>query len=77
VCVYHTIALYQFSRAMKEDLEDLLTVAGLRRPVFRLGFELAADLRHLLSLRRYQDGLVEEWILAEAQPHGTWMQWLA
>lgn len=77
VCIYHTIALYQFSRAMKQDLEDLLTVAGLRRPLFRLGFELAADMRHLLSLRRYHDGLCEEWILAEAQPHGSWMQWLA
>ena len=77
VCIYHTIALYQFSRAMKQDLEDLLTVAGLRRPVFRLGFELATDMRHLLSLRRYHDGVCEEWVLAEAQPHGAWMHWLA
>jgi hypothetical protein len=77
VCVYHTVALYQFSQAMKQSLEDLLTVAGLRRPVFRLGFELAADMRHLLSLRRYADGVCEEQILADAQPHGAWMQWLA
>ena len=62
---------------MKQSLEDLLTVAGLRRRVFRLGFELAADMRHLLGLRRYGEGAAEDWILAEAQPHGAWMQWLA
>ena len=77
VCIYHTVALYQFSSAMKQSLEDLLTVAGLRRRVFRLGFELAADMRHLLGLRRYGEGAAEDWILAEAQPHGAWMQWLA
>jgi len=36
VCVYHTIAVYQFSTAMKEALESILTVAGLRREVWRL-----------------------------------------
>ena len=77
VCIYHTVALYQFSSAMKQSLEDLLTVAGLRRQVFRLGFELAADMRQLLGLRCYHDGVCEERILAEAQPHGSWMQWLA
>ncbi len=77
VCIYHTVALYQFSSAMKQSLEDLLTVAGLRRQVFRLGFELAGDMRHLLGLRRYGDGVCEDWILADAQPHGAWMQWLA
>ena len=40
VCVYHTIAVYQFSREMKEALDDILTVAGLRRPVLRLSFEI-------------------------------------
>src|SRR5262249_7691688 len=39
LCIYHTIALYQFSRQMKETLNDILTVAGLRRPVYRLSFE--------------------------------------
>lgn len=77
VCVYHTVALYQFSGAMKQTLEDLLTVAGLRRTVFRLSFELGADLRHLLSLRRYEDGSYEDQLLAEGQPHGAWMEWLA
>lgn len=76
VCVYHTIAIYQFSTAMRETLEDILTVAGLRRPVHRLGFEFDGS-ECALSLTRYGDGAREERLLAHAHPHGTWMEWLA
>src|SRR5581483_653580 len=37
--VYHTITVYQFSRDMREALENSLVVAGLRGPVWRLSFE--------------------------------------
>jgi hypothetical protein len=75
-CIYHTIAIYQFSREMKNALEDLLTVAGLRRPVWRLSFEYDGQL-YILSAIRYSDGLREEKRLASAHPHGTWLEWLA
>ena len=39
VCVYHTIAVYQFSAEMKQALDAMLAVAGLRRPVWHLAFE--------------------------------------
>jgi hypothetical protein len=74
--VYHTIAVYQFSREMREALESILTVAGLRRPVFRLSFEFDGQL-YLLSLIRYADGAREETRLASCHPHGTWIEWLA
>ena len=77
VCVYHTIAVYQFSHEMRDALEDLLTIAGLRRPVWRLGFEMEPDLRYRLAISRYRDGAVERRLLAEAHPHGTWLEWLA
>jgi hypothetical protein len=76
VCVYHTIAIYQFSAAMRETLEDILTVAGLRRPLHRLAFEFDGS-ECVLSLIRYHDGVREERLLARAHPHGTWLEWLA
>ena len=76
VCVYHTIAVYQFSSAMKEALENILTVAGLRRPVWRLSFEFDGK-ECVLSLIRYHDGVRDERVLANAHPHGTWIEWLA
>jgi hypothetical protein len=75
-CVYHTIAVYQFSREMKVALEDLLVVAGLRRPVWRTSFEFDGEL-YILSAIRYADGLREEKRLASCHPHGTWLEWFA
>ena len=74
--VFHTIAVYQFSREMREALESILTVAGLRRPVLRLSFEFDGQL-YILSLIRYADGVREETRLASCHPHGTWIEWLA
>ena len=73
--VYHTIAIYQFSKEMKEALESILTVAGLRRPVLRLSFEYDGSL-YTLSLIRYADGTREETHLASCHPHGTWLEWV-
>ena len=75
LCVYHTIALYQFSTAMKETVEDLLTVAGLRRPVWRLAYEFDGT-DYPLALIRYHDGTRAERRLALCQPHGAWLEWL-
>lgn len=74
-CVYHTIATYQFSREMKRGLEDILTVAGLRQPVWRLSFEYDGAL-YILSATHYSDGVRDEKRLASAHPHGTWLEWL-
>ncbi|HJW42468.1 MAG TPA: DUF2332 domain-containing protein [Rhizomicrobium sp.] len=74
ICVYHTIALYQFSTEMREALESMLTVAGLRRPVWRLSFEFDGGL-YILSAIRYADGVREDTRLASCHPHGTWMEW--
>jgi hypothetical protein len=78
VCVYHTIAVYQFSRQMKQSLHDILTVAGLRRPVWRLSFEAESwDGRCPITLIRYHDGTRDERELGHAHPHGTWLEWTA
>ena len=74
--VYHTIAVYQFSREMREALESILTIAGLRRPVWRLLFEYDGSL-YVLSAIRYHDGVREETRLASCHPHGTWIEWCA
>lgn len=75
VCVYHTIVTYQFSSAMREALDDMLVVAGLRRPVWRLAFEFDGT-DCALVLIRYAGGAREETKLAHAHPHGTWLEWL-
>jgi hypothetical protein len=74
ICVYHTIAVYQFSHAMHEALDNILTVASLRRPVHRLSFEFDGK-DCVLSLIAYRDGTRTTRDLAICHPHGTWIDW--
>jgi hypothetical protein len=76
LCVYHTITVYQFGAEMREALESILTVAGLRRAVFRIGLEYTG-LECLLTLYRYADGVRDERVLAISHPHGRWLEWRA
>jgi hypothetical protein len=75
VCVYHTIVTYQFSAAMREELEALLVAASLRRPVWHLSVEFDGKSDFAVTLARHQDGLVQSRILGSASAHGAWLAW--
>jgi hypothetical protein len=73
VCVYHTIVTYQFSVAMRETLESLLTAA--RRPVWHLSLEFDGQSGFAVTLAHHQDGLVRSRVLGSASAHGSWLAW--
>jgi hypothetical protein len=77
VCVYHSYVTYQFSDAMREALDAILTMAGLRRPVWRLSAEgtLARIGEAPLVLSHYHDGARDTRLLALCHPHGAWLEW--
>lgn len=76
VCVYHTIVTYQFSEDEREALENILTLAGLRRPVWHLSLEGREDLTFPLRLQRHANGETTSRDLALCSPHGAWLDWL-
>jgi hypothetical protein len=76
VCVYHTYVTYQFSGEMREALDNMLTVAGLRRTVWRLSAEGTLSGENPLTLHRYHDGTRDSHKLALCHPHGAWLEWL-
>jgi hypothetical protein len=75
VCVYHSYVIYQFSEEMREALQSLLTLAGLRRPVWRIGIEGRLDGSNVIEMTRYYDGVRESRTLALCHPHGRWIEW--
>jgi hypothetical protein len=77
VCVYHSMVTYQFGHALRQSFDDLLTAAGVRRPVWRLSLEWAGDNKYPLRLTRYHDGIKTEKVLALCDPHGAWIEWSA
>jgi hypothetical protein len=76
VCVYHTIAVYQFSAEMKQALAAILALAGLRRPVWHLAFEFDSGADYAVTLSRHDGGAIDSRKLAIAQSHGGWIEWL-
>jgi hypothetical protein len=77
VCVYHSFVTYQFSREHRAALDNLLVAASLRRPVWRLSFEGTLSGDAPLVLTSYEGGAKTKRLLAQCQPHGAWMEWLA
>jgi hypothetical protein len=77
VCVYHTYVVYQFSEEMREALDNILIMASLRRPVWRLSCEgsLTSVGEAPMRLRCYVDGRKESRMLAAYQSHGSWLEW--
>lgn len=75
VCVYHTIVTYQFSDEGRTALDDLLAVAGVTRPVWRLFMEGWPNLTFPLTLSRYADGTMTSRELAHCNAHGAWLEW--
>ncbi|MGZ5927231.1 MAG: DUF2332 domain-containing protein [Rhizomicrobium sp.] len=77
VCVYHTIAVYQFSAEMRQALSAILALAALRRPVWHLAFEFDGNADYALTLSRHDGGAIDSRRLAIAQAHGGWIEWRA
>jgi hypothetical protein len=77
VCVYHTFVTYQFSHEMREALDNLLIVAGLRRPIWRLAVEGILGGETPVYAYRYHDGNRDERLLARTHSWGAWLEWLA
>ena len=71
--VYSTIALYQFPQASRRRIADTLAAASSTRPVWQIALE-GNDPE--LSITRYEGGARSEAdILADASPHGWWIEW--
>ena len=70
--VYSTIALYQFPRESRQRIAATLAGASATRPVWQIALE-GNDPE--LSITRYQNGVDETELLADASPHGWWIEW--
>jgi hypothetical protein len=77
VCIYHTFVVYQFSEEMREALDNILIMASLRRPLWRLSCEgsPASIGEAPIRLRHFLDGRKNSRVLGVCHPHGNWLEW--
>lgn len=72
--VYATVALYQFGPERLARIEEALHATSRQRPIWLVTLE---GRQPELTLTRYQDGQSRRELLAQASPHGWWLQWVA
>jgi hypothetical protein len=75
--VFATHALYQFPREALVHLLKSLQRHGEERPLFFVSMEFTAVRHSELLLTRYAGGGRETTKLADCNPHGHWLEWLA
>jgi hypothetical protein len=75
--VFATHALYQLPHERLVRLLKSLQSEGERRVLFFLSMEGTARQRSELFLTRYAGGAREATKLADCNPHGQWLEWLA
>ena len=76
VCVYHNFAVYQFPGEKRVALNDLLLDVSRRRPLWRLSWEGLLTSEAPPLLHAYRDGVRTTRLLAQAESHGTWIEWM-
>lgn len=72
--VYSTIALHQFPRESRQRIADTLAATSAERPLWQIALE-GNDPE--LSITRYRNGAGKTEKLADASPHGWWIEWQA
>jgi hypothetical protein len=75
--VFATHALYQLPREGLVRVLKSLQRHGEARPLFFVSMEFTGERHSELSLTRYAGGERETTKLADCNPHGHWIEWLA
>jgi hypothetical protein len=76
LCVYATHALYQFPKDALRETFKAMQAASRRRPVDFVSMESTGDRCSEVHHTAYRDGGRETVLVARANPHGRWIEWL-
>ncbi|MBL8164343.1 MAG: DUF2332 domain-containing protein [Anaerolineae bacterium] len=78
LCIFHSYTLVYFSKDERNALAQLLLTHSAHRPVYRLSMEwLAGQDGPQIELHSYLNGETQMELLAYAESHGRWIEWLA
>ena len=72
--IYHSFVTYQFSGAMREQLDQSIRELSKARPLYRVSVEWERN-EHPVIVSRYENGECDKTVLADCNPHGAWLEW--
>lgn len=77
LCIYHSYALNQTPRAIREQILDLIANYGKTHDLFRVSQEwYAGQEQAQVELYHYQQGEIQQTLLTYCESHGRWIEWL-
>ncbi len=76
LCLFHSFTLNQFSPQMRQSLWSLLADFSRQRKIYVISFESQREGFPQLSLTQLDNGQATDQVLARADPHGSWLEWL-
>lgn len=77
LCIYHSYALNQAPRTIREQILELIAHYGKTHDLFRVSQEwYAGQEQAQVELYRYQQGEIQQTLLTYCESHGRWLEWL-
>ncbi|HZO72514.1 MAG TPA: DUF2332 domain-containing protein [Ktedonobacteraceae bacterium] len=77
LCIYHSYALNQTPRAIREQILELIAHYGKTHDLFRVSQEwFAGQEQAQVELYHYQQGEIQQTLLTYCESHGRWLEWL-
>ena len=78
LCVFHSYAMVQMPKVIHEQILDHLLAFSIKRDFYRISQEWFSGQQHpQIELTTYHDGQAQTELLAYAESHGRWLEWLA
>ena len=77
LCVFHSYTMVQMPKAIREQILDYLRIFSEQRGFYRISQEWFSHQQHpQIELTTYQRGQAQTELLAYAESHGRWLEWL-
>lgn len=77
LCIYHSYAMNQASANIRERIFAFIAKYATQRDLFRISLEWYTGMdQATLELFSYQQGEIQQEMLAKCESHGRWIKWL-
>lgn len=76
IVLFHSFVVYQMDDDRRDRLFRTIRDLSAAREIYRVSLEWIGTETPLLEVDAFQDGRHEHSVLAAADPHGRWLEWL-
>lgn len=76
ICFFHAYVIQQWTKEERQDFLDLLLQRSYGESFYLISLAFIDERGPLLEISKFHKGAVVTELLAKAEPHGKWLEWL-